>query len=61
MEWDQVWTIIFCVCWFIGISLFFILKELKQINKDINTETRDFHGRLCRLEERFLDIREKKL
>ena len=56
MEWTQAITVILSI---FGMLLFMV-REMRQISKDITTESRDFHGRLCRLEERYLELREKK-
>jgi len=59
MEWTQAITVI-CSTFgmFIGMMLFMI-REMRQISRDIANESRDFHGRLCRLEERYLDLYQK--
>ncbi len=60
MEWTQAITVIVSVFGMgIGVILF-MTREMRQISRDIALESKDFHGRLCRLEERYLDIREKK-
>jgi len=43
---------------FIGMMLFMI-REMRQISRDIHAESKDFHGRLCRLEERYIEIFQK--
>jgi len=55
MEWTQAIAIIGST---FGMMLFMI-RELRQISRDIHAESKDFHGRLCRLEERFLEIVQK--
>lgn len=63
MDWYQVWTIIIS-----NMMIFLWLRtesssdrrDLVKILLEIKDEQKDFHGRLCRLEERYLDIREKK-
>lgn len=59
MEWTQAITVI-CSTFgmFIGMMLFMI-REMRQISRDIASESKDFHGRLCRLEERYIDICQK--
>lgn len=59
MEWTQAITVI-CSTFgmFIGMMLFMI-REMRQISRDIASESKDFHGRLCRLEERYLEIFQK--
>jgi hypothetical protein len=37
-----------------------MIREIRQISRDINIESRDFHGRLCRLEEKYIEIKGKK-
>lgn len=59
MEWTQAITVI-CSTFgmFIGMMLFMI-REMRQISRDIASESKDFHGRLCRLEERYIEIVQK--
>lgn len=35
--------------------------EMKAISEKIQSETKDFHGRLCTLEERYLQMMQKYL
>lgn len=59
MEWTQAITVICSTLgMFIGMLLFMI-REMRQISRDISQESKDFHGRLCRLEERFLELYQK--
>lgn len=59
MEWIQVLTIILST---MGISLcmfLYIANKIDSLQKMIYGEMRDFHGRLCAIEER--RIRNKKV
>lgn len=70
MEWIQVFTIILSM---LGITAGFFLWSRRETNADIkemrsmilkmmeNNEkaTRDFHGKLCTLEERYLQFKTK--
>lgn len=54
MDWTQALTIIITMVGMMMATIYFIVSELRQLSRDINTEMRDFHGRLCTLEERYL-------
>ena len=59
MEWTQAITVIVSVFGMgIGVILF-ITRELRQISKDIAAESKDFHGRLCKLEEKYIQMMER--
>jgi len=59
MEWTQTLTVIFSVFGMIVGFMMFIIREIRQVSRDIHTESKDFHGRLCRLEERYLEKMKK--
>lgn len=59
MEWTQVVTIIGSTFSMIVGLMLFMIREMRQISRDISHESKDFHGRLCRLEERFLELYQK--
>lgn len=48
MEWFQVLVIIMAV---MGMFLY-LASKIDKISSDINKEMKDFHGRLCAIEER---------
>ena len=48
MEWFQVMMIIFST---MGMFLY-LASKIDKLSSDINKEMKDFHGRLCSLEER---------
>ncbi len=52
MEWTQVLTLLFGILIPMFIMTFTMYREMQR-------EMRDFHGRLCRLEERYLEIFQK--
>jgi 1,4-dihydroxy-2-naphthoate octaprenyltransferase len=54
MDWTQAIAIILSTLGMMLATIIFIVSELRQISRDINNEMRDFHGRLCTLEERYL-------
>jgi hypothetical protein len=57
MDWLQVLTIAGSTvgaCWLMH-------RENKQMSNDFAKETKDFHGRLCTLEERYLQMMQKHL
>lgn len=67
MEWYHVIAMIFGnVAW--SLPMFLWLRseansdrrDIVNILMEMKDEMKDFHGRLCRLEERYLDLREKK-
>lgn len=56
MDWFQVLTIAgstIGACWFMH-------RENVKMYRDFDREMRDFHGRLCTLEERYLHLMEKR-
>lgn len=60
MEWTQAIAVMVSIFTMgIGVILF-LSRELRQISRDIHLESKDFHGRLCRLEERYLEIKMSK-
>jgi len=60
MGWEQSIAVIISVfSLIIGLGIF-LIRELRQISRDIHLDMKDFHGRLCRLEERYLEIKDKK-
>lgn len=52
MEWTQALTVILSI---FGMMLFMI-REIRQVSRDIAIEMRDFHGRLCILEEKYMQM-----
>lgn len=51
MEWYQVLAII-------GANIllaYHFSREMREFRTVMHNETKDFHGRLCRLEERYLE------
>ena len=57
MEWVQVMTIAgstIGACWFMH-------RENIKMNKDVSKEIKDFHGRLCRLEEKYIQMMQRIL
>lgn len=57
MEWLQAFMIAgstIGACWWMH-------KENKDLAKQFNEESKNFHGRLCTLEERYLQMMEKFL
>ena len=57
MEWLQVLTIAgstIGACWYMH-------KENIKMHQDSSKEMKDFHGRLCTLEERYLQMMQKFL
>lgn len=67
MEWYHVVAMIFGnVAW--SLPMFLWLRsesnadrrDLVNILLEMKEEMKDFHGRLCKLEERYLDMRERK-
>lgn len=56
MDWTQAIIIILPIY----ITMLFLIGEMRQISKNIATESKDFHGRLCRLEERYLELKQKE-
>lgn len=66
MDWNQTFTILIS---FFGLMLW-IIREMKQdkislqvsmekIAGEITKESRDFHGRLCALEEKYKQMEKK--
>lgn len=60
MQWAQVAIIIGVLLYAILICSFYLTIKIKQITGELNSQLRDFDRRLCRLEERYLDIKERK-
>jgi hypothetical protein len=59
MEWTQAIAVMVSIFTMgIGVILF-LTRELRQISRDIHTESKDFHGRMCRLEERYIQLKTK--
>ena len=58
MPWTQAITVILSIFGMAVGVILFMMREMRQISKDINAESRDFHGRLCRLEERYLQMKD---
>lgn len=56
MEWYQVGTIIAANI----LLTYYFSKEMRDFRSVMHNETKDFHGRLCKLEERYLEMREQK-
>jgi hypothetical protein len=57
MEWLQAFMIAgstIGACWLMH-------KENKDLSKEIARESKDFHGRLCALEEKYIQIMQKHL
>lgn len=52
MEWTQVLTVVLGILIPMFIMTFTMYREMQR-------EMKDFHGRLCRLEERYLEIFQK--
>ena len=71
MEWVQVFTIAgstIGVCWYFRSESKDQLKEIRDETKEIRneireirTETKNFHGRLCALEEKYMHMMERFL
>lgn len=75
MDWIQILTILATFLTSLGvlIGIYFKLDtkidakidglatKIEDLRKDFQQETKDFHARLCVLESRYLDIREKEL
>jgi len=59
MEWTQAIAIIGSTFGMIIGMMLFMIREMRQISRDIHAESKDFHGRLCRLEERYIEIFQK--
>lgn len=68
MEWTQVATIagttIGC-CWFFRREtkeqIAEIRQEMKEFKEASIAESKDFHGKMCRLEERYLQLMQRIL
>jgi hypothetical protein len=59
MDWLQVFTIAgstIGACWFMHRES---LGWWKSTNEKFEKETKDFHGRLCRLEEKYIQMMER--
>ena len=50
MQWTQVLTVVLGILIPMFIMMFTMYREMQR-------EVKDFHGRLCRLEERYLDVK----
>lgn len=60
MEWYQVLMIIMSI-FGMGLVMFTNLgTKIDRMSESINKETKDFHGRLCALEEKYRQIKGKK-
>ncbi len=57
MEWTQAITIIFSTFSITTAMMLFVIREIRQTSRDISAEYRDFHARLCRLEERYAEVK----
>jgi len=53
MEWYQLFTIV-------AFNLGMYFHNNRQIH-EFHKENKDFHGRLCRLEERYINMMEKAI
>lgn len=53
MEWFQVLTIIISV----GGLFLWTNSKIDKLSENVTKEMRDFHGRLCVLEEKYLQFR----
>lgn len=61
MEWIQVLTIAgstIGACWYMHRDF---SKQVKEMGDRFSQETKDFHGRLCTLEERYLQMMQRAL
>lgn len=59
MDWLQVLTIAASTigaCWFMHREH---RADLKQISESFSKETKDFHGRLCTLEEKYMQMMQR--
>jgi len=62
MEWLQVLTIVGSTigcCYYFRKETKEQIEELKQDARERAAENKDFHGRLCRLEERYIQMMER--
>lgn len=59
MEWIQAITVILSVFGLVSGVLLFVMREMNQIGRDMNASMKDFHGRLCRLEEKYHQMEKK--
>ncbi len=50
MNWMEVGTLL----GFMLVGFLYFAQKLDGIRKDMHEEARDFHGRMCRLEEKYL-------
>lgn len=60
MEWTQVITVILGILLPTIGMMFKLQSDMHNLGRDIQSEIKDFHGRLCRLEERYLDVKSGK-
>ncbi len=60
MEWTQVITVILGILLPTIGMMFKLQSDMHNLGRDIQSEIKDFHGRLCRLEERYLDVKTGK-
>jgi hypothetical protein len=60
MEWTQVITVILGILLPMIGMMFKLQSDMHNLGRDIQSEIKDFHGRLCRLEERYLDVKSGK-
>jgi hypothetical protein len=64
MEWLQVGTIagttIGC-CWFFRKETKEEIAEMRKDMKEFKEEQKDFHGRMCKLEERYYQMMQRVL
>lgn len=59
MEWLQVLTIASSTigaCWWLSREH---RQEMKEFKDQYNKESKDFHGRLCALEEKYIQMMER--
>lgn len=62
MEWLQVLTIVGSTvgsCWYFRRETKEQIAELKADAKERAQETKDFHGRMCALEERYIQMMQR--
>lgn len=60
--WIEIFTILGGIATVFGLFLgpmFYLGQKISNLQNDVHTEMKDFHGRLCTLEERFLNWLEK--
>ncbi|MEK6882413.1 MAG: hypothetical protein AABY22_22525 [Nanoarchaeota archaeon] len=59
MEWTQVVTVILGILLPMLSMMFKLQSDMHSLSRDIQQDMKDFHGRLCRLEERYIEIFQK--